>query len=84
MSIATTKLINITENYDDFEWLFGAEEAQQLQQAERHQVEVLREASAGYWDIRLSNGKEFDAISWYHLQGFNPYTKIDVSDLTGR
>lgn len=70
MALTKTTLINIQELYDEFEWAFE-DEAQHLLDAEGEQVEVLCEATDGYWDIRLANGKEFEAISWYHLVGFN-------------
>ena len=55
MALTKTTLINIQELYDEFEWTFE-DEAQHLLDAEGEQVEVLCEATDGYWDIRLANG----------------------------
>lgn len=69
MTPMKTKLINVAEMYDEFVFSFS-ENAEYLLEAEDTDVEVLCEVADGYWDIRLEDGTEFDAISWYHLAGF--------------
>jgi hypothetical protein len=34
-------------------------------------VEVVAEATDGYFDVLLPSGKMIDALSWVHLDGFN-------------
>ena len=72
--LTTTYLRNLTEVADDIIWAFGEEDGEKLLEADGCAVRVLAEATDGYWDIELLDGTRFDAISWYHLEGFTEDT----------
>ncbi len=62
------KLINIAEFEDEFVWSFGQEVFLDMLEHEGQEVEVICEATDGYYDIMLPNGLQIDAISDYHLK----------------
>ena len=45
-----------------------------LQEAEGSMVTVLGKSLDGYYDIMMSDGVHFDAISGHHLEGFDQLT----------
>lgn len=69
-------ILQKVSEFDETDFALESEAYEHLLDATGTSVEVLCEATDGYYDIRLSDGTTYDAISGYHLRGYDQPERV--------